>query len=76
MDISLIETRKGTKIIPTSIHGMLWLQTHFEEANWELLSNQKVIIKNEEAKELAIDAEEAGINLNLVPVLSSNFDKL
>ncbi len=73
MDISLIETSQGTQIIPASIHGMLWLQTHFEEIHWELLSQEKVKIKNLEAKELLKDAEEAGINLNLVPVLSSNF---
>ena len=32
MDIWLIGTGDSIQIRPASIHGMLWLQTHFEDA--------------------------------------------
>ena len=44
MDISLSNKRNGTQIKPTSIHGILWLQTHFESEHWELISNGQVIV--------------------------------
>ena len=72
MDISLIKTLQGTQLIPCSIHGMLWLQTHFEEEHWEAISNEKVKIDNLEALELSQDAHDAGLILQTVPVISSN----
>ena len=78
MDICLIKTDKGTHILPSSVHGMLWLQTHFENENWEAISNKQVRVTNNSAKELEQDAKSAGINLNWIPVqmISSNLSKL
>ena len=75
MDISLIETGKGTNIQPLSIHGMLWLQTHFENIHWESLAQKRVIIGSSEALDLSKDAKEAGIIIKLVPVISSKLGK-
>ena len=50
MDISLTDTRNGTQIEPISIHGILWLQTHFESMHWESLSNGLVAIPTKDAK--------------------------
>ena len=72
MDISLIKTLQGTQLIPSSIHGMLWLQTHFEEEHWDEIANENVKIDNLEALELAQDAQAAGLILQSVPVISSN----
>jgi len=72
MDILLIKTGEGgSQIKPCSSHGMLWLQTHFEECHWESLSNNQVRIPNTTSSELTKDAEEAGLILNSVPVISS-----
>tara|TARA_Y100001968_G_C19439438_1_gene761707 strand:- start:1340 stop:1570 length:231 start_codon:yes stop_codon:yes gene_type:complete len=72
MDICLIETQAGTNIQPRSIHGMLWLQTHFEEGNWCALAENKVVIPNKNAEELSEDAIQAGINLNFSTVFSNS----
>tara|TARA_Y100001968_G_C19369751_1_gene724468 strand:- start:1085 stop:1303 length:219 start_codon:yes stop_codon:yes gene_type:complete len=72
MDISLIKTLQGTQLIPCSVHGMLWLQTHFEEEHWDEIANENVKIDNLEALELAQDAQAAGLILQSVPVISSN----
>ena len=70
MDICLIKTNEGTQIKITSIHGMLWLQSHFEEGHWDSIANNQVIISNSDSAELALDAQQAGINLNQIPMIS------
>ncbi len=70
MDISLITTDRGTHLRPMSIHGILWLQTHFAENHWEALASGLVKLPNEEARELCEDANQAGLNLGVIPELS------
>ncbi len=70
MDICLISTGEGTHIRPASIHGMLWLQTHFENEHWAALASNEVKLPNEDIKNLACDAKEAGLSLNYLPILS------
>ena len=69
MDICLIQTAKWTQIRPTSIHGMLWLQTHFENSDWEALASESVKIPVSNANMLANDATKAGLSINSVPCL-------
>ena len=70
MDISLSSKRNGTQIEPKSVHGILWLQTHFESIHWESLVNGQVIIPSKDAKMLGEDAVQAGINVNFINSLS------
>ena len=75
MDISLADKRNGIQIEPNSVHGILWLQTHFESDHWESLSNGLVIIPSKDALMLSEDAEKAGINVNFIKSLSQ-LDKI
>ena len=75
MDISLSDKRNGTQIEPLSVHGILWLQTHFESENWESLSNGLVIIPSKDARILREDAAQAGINVSFINSLS-RLDKI
>ena len=75
MDIRLFNKRNGTQLEPMSIHGMLWLQTHFESNHWEAISNGLVIIPTGDAEILAEDAIQAGISLNFINSLSQ-IDKI
>ena len=65
MDICLVNIdNNSNKILkPTSVIGMLWLQTHFENDQWEALSNNAVIISDENSKLLIEDAIKAGLNV-------------
>ena len=49
---------------------MLWLQTHFEDNQWEALSNNEVIISNENSKLLVKDANSAGLNIKSISGVS------
>ena len=75
MDINLFDKRKGTQLKPVSVHGMLWLQTHFESNYWDEISNGLVIIPTKDAEMLAEDASNAGISVNFVNSLSQ-IDKI
>ena len=70
MDISLTDKRNGTQIQPRSVHGILWLQTHFESIHWESISKGLVIIPTNDAQSLGEDATKAGINVNFINSLS------
>lgn len=65
MDICLvnIDNNSNKSLKPTSVIGMLWLQTHFEDNQWEALSNNQVIISKENSKLLVKDAISAGLNI-------------
>ena len=75
MDIHLSNRRIGTQIEPKSVHGILWLQTHFESNHWESISNGLVIIPTKDAEMLYEDARKAGLNINFINSLSQ-IDKI
>ena len=75
MDICLSGKRNGTQIEPKSVHGILWLQTHFESQHWESISNHLVIIPSKDAEMLGEDAKKAGLNVNFINSLSQ-IDKI
>ena len=69
MDIWLLRTDDWANIMPTSVHGMLWLQTHFETDEWESLAQKQVRIPLSDANMLTKDAQEAGLTINSVLAL-------
>ena len=72
MDICLvnIDNKLNKSLKPTSVIGMLWLQTHFENDKWEALSNNEVIISKENSELLVKDATSAGLNIESVSGVS------
>ena len=76
MDILFVRSKEGaSKICPASVHGMLWLQTHFEDEHWESLAASQVTLSSIDTEELSIDASKAGLKLDFIPTVSvsSNF---
>ena len=65
MDICLITIDKNSNksLQPKSAIGMLWLQTHFEDDQWEAISNSTVIISEENSQLLIEDATNAGLDI-------------
>ena len=65
MDICLvnIDNNLNKSLKPMSVIGMLWLQTHFDNDQWDELSNNAVIISKENSELLIQDANEAGLNI-------------
>ena len=67
MDICLrnIDNNSNKVLEPKSIIGMLWLQTHFDDNQWDAIANNSVIISDENSKLLIEDATNAGINIRI-----------
>ena len=65
MDICItnIDNKSNKSLRPLSIHGMLWLQTHFENNQWEALSENKVIISETDSELMIEDANLAGVKI-------------
>ncbi len=70
MDIFLIGTENGIQLRAASVHGMLWLQTHFEDDHWQALGEGMVTLPETDAVELSEDAEKSGLNLSRLAGLS------
>ena len=70
MDICLINSEEGTNLRAESVHGMLWLQTHFEDAHWEAIASKSVRLSFKDAKNLSSDAQKAGLRINHLPSLA------
>ena len=72
MDICItsVDNKSNKSLRPLSIHGMLWLQTHFENDQWEALSHNKVIISEIDSKLLTEDANSAGIRIESMSDIS------
>ena len=68
--ISTIDNKSNKSLKPLSIHGMLWLQTHFENDQWEAISNNKVIISETDSKLLMEDANLAGLRIESMSEIS------
>ena len=72
MDICItsIDNQSNKSLKPLSILGMLWLQTHFENDQWEALSDSKVIISEKDSKLLIEDANFAGLTIESISDIS------
>lgn len=70
MDLRLLAEGTSFRLVPGSVHGILWLQTHFESEHWDLLAEGQVIVNRSDAETLLFDASEAGLKLNPLPNLT------
>ena len=70
MDIWFINSSERVHVRAASVHGMLWLQTHFESNHWEAIASEQVTLNKSNAVLLAQDAKEAGLIINSVPEIA------
>ena len=61
-DIRLLKFSPETVYLKAlSIHGMLWLQTHFHDDDWDAIAEGKVGLDYDSADKLSQDAGMAGL---------------
>jgi hypothetical protein len=63
-DIHVVTLREKVIIAPRSVVGMLWLQMHFTEEEWEVLSQGSFVLSRANATQMVMDAQEAEINVS------------
>ena len=62
-DLSLTAKGDTYQLLPRSVMGMLWLQTHFETSTWDLICSGAVLLKADSCDHLCSDAVDAGLNV-------------
>ena len=67
MDLTLANLGQTDRLMPSSVLGMLWLQTHFEDEHWELLSRGEVELEPSCSASLCQDATAAGLVITRIP---------
>lgn len=58
-DICVVTLRHKAIVSPRSVVGMLWLQLHFEDEEWEKLSQGSFLLERANAAMMVKDAQEA-----------------
>ena len=58
-DICVVTLRHKAIVSPRSVLGMLWLQLHFEDDEWEKLSQGSFLLERHNAVMMVEDAQEA-----------------
>jgi len=59
VDIQLVQIKESVWVVPQSTLGMLWLQLHFEDRDWDALSKDAIVLPLRDAHMLVIDAKTA-----------------
>jgi hypothetical protein len=52
-------------IVPKTVHGMLWLQIHFEDHFWGALSDGTAYIGMSDMGDMFADASEADVTISV-----------
>ena len=68
-DLSLTPKGDSYQLLPRSVFGMVWLQTHFETSTWDLICSGAVRLKGESCDALCRDASSAGLNVAKIPAV-------
>ena len=71
LDLVAQSSPKGMLAVsPASVHGMLWLQTHFSKESWEALARGQAVFSQDCVDELLKDARSAGLKIDASTILS------
>lgn len=71
VDLTLVPLGRSVQLMPGSVLGVLWLQTHFDRRHWDQLVRGQTRIDRASAEQVRFDAEQAGLRLSLLPDLNS-----
>ncbi|MEB3306536.1 MAG: hypothetical protein VKK98_00115 [Cyanobacteriota bacterium] len=61
MDLAIAVVNSDARLIPLSVHGLLWLQTHFETSQWDSLCSGRARLHTDGVSALCHDARQAGL---------------
>lgn len=67
-DLALAQVAAGFRLMPCSVLGLLWLQTHFERRHWEPLTAGHVCVDSISCQKLCFDAKAAGLRVSRLAI--------
>lgn len=63
MDLAVAVVDCDARLVPLSVHGLLWLQTHFETSDWDVVCSGRARLHTDGVSSLCRDAREAGLKV-------------
>ncbi len=64
LDLALVATTGGYRLLALTANGMLWLQTHFDDKHWAQLASGHVSVEEASAALIRQDAQAAGLGVS------------
>lgn len=68
MDLAIASGGTNARLVPLTVHGVLWLQTHFESGEWEALCSGRARLNPKGLSLLCRDASQAGLSVSQATV--------
>lgn len=63
VDLAVAVVDRDARLVPLSVHGLLWLQTHFDASEWESVCSGQARLHTEGLSSLCRDARNAGLQV-------------
>lgn len=63
MDLAIAVVDRDARLVPLSVHGLLWLQTHFDSSDWDCVCSGRARLHTDGVTSLCRDAREAGLQV-------------
>lgn len=63
IDLDIVSGDIHAEVKATTIHGILWLQTHFDNSEWDTIASGTFMVSALTLSELQQDAQDAGLNV-------------
>ncbi len=63
MDLAIAVVDHDARLVPLSVHGLLWLQTHFEASDWDAVCSGRARLHTDGVPSLCRDARDAGLKV-------------
>lgn len=63
VDLAIAVVERDARLVPLSVHGILWLQTHFDTSEWDTLCSGRGRLHTDCVSSLCRDARQAGLKV-------------
>jgi hypothetical protein len=63
VDLAIAVVDRDARLVPMSVHGLLWLQTHFDTSQWESVCSGRARLHSDGITALCRDARDAGLRV-------------
>ena len=63
VDLAIAVVDRDARLVPLSVHGVLWLQTHFDTSEWDSVCSGRARLHTDGVGALCRDAREAGMRV-------------
>jgi hypothetical protein len=68
VDLAITVIDSDVRLVPLSVHGVLWLQTHFDDCEWDSLCAGRARLHRDGVGALCRDARQAGLRVSQASV--------